>query len=61
MMRLDEKTQPIRDQLVGCIGGVLVGHRSAWAIMAHPGHKIAQAAARRGSECISCMPQIVKV
>jgi hypothetical protein len=60
-MLLDKQTQPICDQLVGCIGGVLVDHRGAWAAVAHPGHQISQDAARRSREGISGMPQVVKV
>jgi hypothetical protein len=44
---LDKQTQSVGDQVVGCIGGVLVDHRGARAVMAHPGHEVAQAAARR--------------
>jgi hypothetical protein len=60
-MLLDKETQPIRDQLVGRISGVLVDHRGAWAVMAHPGHEISQATSCRRSESISGMPKIVKV
>ena len=60
-MLLDKETQAICDQLIGRIGGVLVDHRGAWAPVAHPGHQISQAAARRSREGIPGMPQVVKV
>jgi hypothetical protein len=35
-------TQLVRDQLIGCIDGVLADHRRAKAVTTHSGHQVPQ-------------------
>ena len=61
LLSLDMRVDRLRNRLVSTLCLMLVDHRGAFAVVAHPRHQISQARTALGRQVIARMTEIMKV